>query len=981
MAFGKTLLVAMMLAVAGAHAQIPFERTEECGYPALGTRRRQTREPLLFAEVIAKYGVYQNFLHYYIERPLFTDRTLRDEHRFENYTRRNFLEYEIPAVKAAGLDGFGTFCVSGRSAVFQYLPWLLEEREKEFLLLPEYLYGERIPPNQGRNLRVDAIAVMINQLRNTPNAPKTTDGRLLMGSWNSQVLTLEEHQRLMAAMRAAAGGPDFCLTGEIHLRTREGLEGEYRRHGTLNLSQRELYRQSVQDVLDLFGGLQMCVQNRTRSEMGDFQWDYGVRYFQEERLPMLQEIFRRPENQDKVLGCIVYQGYVNPMLGFVIGEYGTASLRHGMDESLKLNPDYILLFEWNEANENTQFQPTVYNGRAISRLLRFYSQVMKGRPLAPMPGDDTTLPNAVVSYRATLKLGERLALELLNVPDGSMKRDYTLQLELRSATGKCLHAFPVERMQAGKLHAVTYRLPSEQFASEEVLQPVLKVDGREVRGLGAIRLAATHCVNYKELRQAVRELLAPKSLEFTATPIGGGRYQVDARVDAGTPLASVELLDGEDEVAAVDKDNEFDPARNLVFQAGLTTLKILSEQPLVARVEGVSRWAIRPAQHCNVFFGTWERRGDAVHFPACRICPDEFALLVTVPRAEAEKAVLSLNLPGHGEWKLPLAPAARHGVYALTLEEPLRVDIRRLDNLPDVPMPVGAATAELHQVVRSDRKSPCFHLRVIAKDGRFLRTKARIPAPLQTAPAATLDVFSDTLGKPLKVSVPQQALADIEYIFDPRCGDAIGNTLHPQYNGQLGGGFPYMEAFWEENGNQAHGPQPPPGNGRRAPQWTREDGRWALAFDGRSYINFPNTVMPNGAFTVEFEVKPRAFDGIQVLFRHANRFTGSVAILLDNQLLQAQYLDKMGRKHRLESGLAVPADQWSKVSVSYDFSQMTFAVNGQRRALPLTGRPFLFKPSIFGGHIGPEGVNFQGRKTSFYQGLLRRLTIRQYAMP
>lgn len=101
------------------------------------------------------------------------------------------------------------------------------------------------------------------------------------------------------------------------------------------------------------------------------------------------------------------------------GEYGTSTLRNIMRRVLKHNPDYVLFFEWNEANENTCFQPTVYSGQTVGRLIKYYSHLSKGKPFAPYAGEDASIPNLTLSHRATLKPGEVLRFELLNIPDGT----------------------------------------------------------------------------------------------------------------------------------------------------------------------------------------------------------------------------------------------------------------------------------------------------------------------------------------------------------------------------------------------------------------------------------------------------------------------------------------------------------------------------------------------------------------------------------
>ncbi len=63
------------------------------------------------------------------------------------------------------------------------------------------------------------------------------------------------------------------------------------------------------------------------------------------------------------------------------------------------------------------------------------------------------------------------------------------------------------------------------------------------------------------------------------------------------------------------------------------------------------------------------------------------------------------------------------------------------------------------------------------------------------------------------------------------------------------------------------------------------------------------------------------------------------------------------------------------MSVSYDFTALTFRVNGVEKKMPWRGRACFFKPAIFGGH---DKLELSGGKVKpvYFRGLLRRLSIR-----
>ena len=68
-------------------------------------------------------------------------------------------------------------------------------------------------------------------------------------------------------------------------------------------------------------------------------------------------------------------------------------------------PDVILLPEWDEFNENTCFRPTVYGGTTTQRIMRYYEPDQRVDP-TPVPGDDTSIPNLILSARKCVTLGE-----------------------------------------------------------------------------------------------------------------------------------------------------------------------------------------------------------------------------------------------------------------------------------------------------------------------------------------------------------------------------------------------------------------------------------------------------------------------------------------------------------------------------------------------------------------------------------------------
>ena len=95
-------LFAGFCAVADA-VDLRYDRTEDFAPLRLGQRRRRAPKTFLYAEFLGKYGQFQNYLHYWIDRPLFWDRATRPE-RFAYETPQSFAIHAAQ-LRKGGLAG------------------------------------------------------------------------------------------------------------------------------------------------------------------------------------------------------------------------------------------------------------------------------------------------------------------------------------------------------------------------------------------------------------------------------------------------------------------------------------------------------------------------------------------------------------------------------------------------------------------------------------------------------------------------------------------------------------------------------------------------------------------------------------------------------------------------------------------------------------------------------------------------------------
>jgi hypothetical protein len=210
------------------------------------------------------------------------------------------------------------------------------------------------------------------------------------------------------------------------------------------------------------------------------------------------------------------------------------------------------------------------------RILNYYRALLDRETPKPMKGDDVSVPNLVVSLRQAIQLGEEWHVEMLYLPDGAKVKEFSAQLALKGSGGKTLKRFPLEKFRTGELLAVNYRVPSEALAGEDSLSVELATEYGGVkklwRGFDSTRIRSTACRDYLYSHHPLRELLEPEEVEFTAERAGDGEYDLAVKFKAGEKLASVEIIDDLEEVAADDPDRAYDRSKWAVFRCAFDVM-------------------------------------------------------------------------------------------------------------------------------------------------------------------------------------------------------------------------------------------------------------------------------------------------------------------------------------------------------------------------------------------------------------------------
>lgn len=971
-----SLLTLVSSAALGA-ADLPYQRTEDFAPVTIGTRVRQTTRTFFFAETVGQYSLFQNFLHRWLDRPLYTDTGLRPE-KFCYETQAAFDIARASAIRS-GLDGFGVFG-NFRSSMVEFRSKVAFNREAngKFAILPLvfYMLG-------GVDFVADPTSTA-DLIKAAAYDPLTTtrDGRKLFATYNLRCATLKEQAAFISSLHRLAKDERFAMPGDLNFRVINRLQASYRRKGSLTGEERRELAQLVDDSLACADGLHLRMTEYHRTGESSYAAVLDQNLLDGYLKDILIAAYAKPENRHKTLSFYAMQGYLNNLSGSCNSEAGTATLRHGLNTLLALNPDFILFFEWNEENESTSFQPTVRNGEAVGRILHYYSCLVRGTEPTPFEGDDNAVPNLTLSHRIVFKPGEKISFEILNVPSGEKAPLHEVQLALFTGTGRKLVEFPKEKMKTSALGAVTYDLAGEDFPVDEAIVPVLTVDGRRYGGFHPLRMDATRCVDYKCVRQSLRDQPKMTKRGFKLMAEGNGLYAFSADLAADAEFKSVELVCNEDEVAAYDVDNLYDREKYDIVRLSVYTAPGSSVIGHVAfKLRNAPGAKLLQEWKPNVDPGIPDTSEKGTYRFRLQLFNDETPYYLLLPKGVASTAEVAVEADATFSEKpevgvIPVKDVFAHGSYALAAPKPLgfRVKARRFDALPDLPRAIGAKAVSWKGRVRVDAPLPVFHLRVLTKNGRVWRSKAIVPTRPDAAASVKLPFYSEWTKGAKAMNVPTALVPTIDYDFRPLAGAMLVAKGAPAFNATLGDGYVYCEAFNEKCAFVGmHGYD-------SAPAWVEEDGRWILRFDGdNDYVHMPVETFPVGAFTLETEFRPRLSEKNMVLFRHAAVGRGSLHLFATKGRLYMMWADRdyenpERRTFVTDTGLEIRDGEWNDLSVTYDFRRMVFRLNGKEKALPFDRRAYFFHPAVFGAHAMTNDIAPRGDLECF-RGDLRKLKI------
>ena len=981
------------LALAGeGTASIPYERTES-GAATVGNRPRKLKKTWILAERQI-YWPGANVLHYWKDRPLFHDATLRQPKDGLNGLMRGYLR-DVEILQDSGLDGFG--CIAYHGVNTEMLS-LLEKHPPQpgFLMMPVLCpsdggvnLNEGVREAPGFKAVYDREKSYLLSFAKSPYAARV-DGKVVFWTYGKNVKTLMAWAK---ALREDPEVPPFVMIGQMPFFDMYEAYGYVSATGALGkdgaknipTEKVEAFRRKVSEAARLMGGLQMWMTNIRNDWNGEYPTKTeATPIWRDYLLPVADEVLRRPENRDVLVGAYLEKGYLNNFEGWAKGNYGTAALRTQLDELLLINPDVLMCFEWNEENENTHFQPTVAHGKVWTRVLKYYRSLLDHEPPQPMKGDDVRVPNLVLSVRQALKIGEPYHLELLYLPDGSAEAWVTAQVTLRDENGKVLVSFPEETIPTSKLKAIDYRIASENLAGSLCVTPEVRVAyagmNKLWKGFDSTRLSPTTCKNYLYSHHPLREMLVPNDERLEVAAVSArGEYKIEAALSCDEPLAALEVVDGVDEVAAADAVGWFDDAAYALFRAEISTVcpslfgKTETERVRTVRVKfgNAPRGELRNSDYMweTASVGNRDKNGYPVRV---RMSESSSRFFVRVPRTELSHSKMTVFVPELPSFSIDLETVMRLGICRQSLGKTVTFTLSRLDDLADTSAPLNARAASLRRTHMSASRFPVYQLRAVTQTGKVYRSAPVMPRRPADG-ACVLNVWSDMERKAVKARVRTDQVPVFDYAFDPACGDLLKSGWDNATDALLGGCSAYGQPMCVA---EAMGKLPKALGGSTAPTWVQDGERWSLHFADGTYLCLPQEVIPRGAeYAVEFEIRPVSVKN-QVLLRSSSTHTpdnGLQMTIKDGTVHLSFYGIAWYNPPDFDTKTSLRTGEWNVVRIVKRFEALECVVNGVKSVFDYDRRARAFSFHIFGSNLMPNET--VGKGFSPFEGDLRALRI------
>jgi len=918
----------------------------------------------IYARGQLKYGAERSdFLHAWYERPLHQNTDYKKEDPKSPFLNIPAWRKTVETIKLGKMDGMGV-CLSQSSRSYVIDRTKIPGGETSILVELPYGYHDGA---------LDKYIETAEKAFNMPNSYRI-DGKVVLTRYPKvRENELDKAEAFRKALDAKFGKDKFIVIYYV------GAFDDNLPDGPMTAKALDQAREHLRRVLRKTDGIFMADWS--------VYWPrrYGAEFERKVVSPLLRAVLAEPEFAGKkYLGMPMCAGHENCYRWcYSLDSTGTAMFTERMETMTEMRPDFILCCEWDEENENTHVRPTVSNGYVHQRLLRHFADKWAGRPFDVFPGDDTSIPNLVLSYRKSLIAGEPIEAEVRNIPDGTFKgKEFRVSLRWRNMKGRIVKSYLATTLSADRLDSAWFVSPASELVAERVLVPELEVvwdGGRYAKktGFWPLDINAVRSVDFKWVKQALREQAeGVKGSVAIGEKAGDGTFTVCGNVKSGVKLRSIEVLEGPDTVymydpAAPSQDGKV--TFRLEFQGYGSSTNRVAGRIAVRNATGME---LRKVGASNRIFGDAADGWTVKKGTLLDVWPKR--LFFTVPENAVATGEIEIDLAPAFEGRIRLADVVAKD--AVGIAGPGGSDFVAMRYLvqKSIPPPCGVKGAEFSFRMKPIAGTSVLRLQTVDENDRVWRSEpVSFYAPSGTT--KTFHVFERDLEKVSEVTLDANLADEPTYDFGGERGSILSSPAGRAFWGILGGRVPQATGFG--TGETSYGniialyvrPGMEGWDDSAPTRVAGPDGKTALHFKGCENAALPQQLFPMFAgFEVTFDVKPDMVDG-----RYALIGAGATAfeVYMKDGIVQANYFDAC--RYARQQGAIVRAfgptkplavGKWSHVRITFDQHEFCVSVDGVR------GEPV--KASAYQHNARYTAIGAANHNPLFFRGALANLSFR-----
>ena len=929
---------------------------------------RQFPRTLYFAEIplVTTYSngnSWTGWTSRWVDWPLMTDRAIPYQEGYQYRVTWPDLLRTLTEMREGGIDG-ATFNVAGRNNDNLITAALARGEKLPVMTIPDYppcprADGYKTPDKEDEPWFSPAFF-------NTNGC--WFAGKPVVTSYYVFKCTVDEIKERLAYIRKKYG--DFHFVPDYSLSSTSRWKGLIRNGKGPTAEDLEKARERLRTVLRYADGARFCGYNDV-TDIFDGERSFDADYFRKYLKPLILEVYAEPEFKGKLLAMNVGMGHDNTYVGVQRdSSNGTKTLRDSIACALELDPDFLTFFEWDEWNENTGIRPTLWNSFAARRVVRAMKAQAEGRaPEAPLAGDDPAIPNLILSFRKTLALGDLLRFELLAVPDAAAAGTATARLTLKDETGRHLASLPPVTLNLTRLDERRVAFDTALAGDACAIVPELEVtwNGKTrvwSAGLPFAEVRPTANWDRKWVLMPLRDLI--DGAKCTVSPAGfrDGTTRIKVAVDSPQVIDRLEVTDGGDIVYSMSGDEQAayrEDEDHYVFSS-MNFCSHYTQKGATMSLEGVSdaEWML----------GTKRTRGlSRKLFPQAEYTVDTY---FRVLKREATNAVVKLDWPDIGTFRMPLAKVLAEGVYSMAGTNGFCFGVHRFNRQAAFFAPVAAKRAESVADIVPDLPVSVIGGHALTANGKICRAWP-IVVGARAGEKVPIRVWSEAQQRAVTVEVDRARVPDLAFdVSGRRTGTVAKGGAGWALNGILGGSTAVATRRNRGGDSRQHCcTEMRRGLPTCAPAVTGEGPDAEMSFDGTgTYFVMPGGVIPTTcAYRFSFEFWPEDPAREQEIFACGTPLLwGTIGYL---RLARGGLVHGVGLSLH-EYGDAyfwskkpVKARAWNRLEIVNDVDTIEVFLNGES-----TGKLPLVQPGRFNANCW-----FGGRPNRLFKGKVRHVRV------